>query len=124
MLTHIFQIYPIVRKKTNSFPPHPLTGIIDDSLIISLNMKRVASQEARHVFDSFLGRSINITFGENSPAMVEGNFYAAKSPKPASKKRRVSPSFPPVTVEEIIDLEDVAGATEKTARLPTVSDPD
>jgi hypothetical protein len=107
-------------KKTNSFPPH--------SLIISLNMKREATrpstQEARHVFDSFLGRSINITFGENSPAMVEGNFYAAKSPKPASKKRRVSPSFPPVTVEEIIDLEDVAGATEKTARLPTVSDPD
>jgi hypothetical protein len=56
--------------------------------------------------------------------MVEGNFYVAKPPKPASKKCRVFPSFPPVTVEEIIDLEDMAEAKEKTARLPTVSDPD
>jgi hypothetical protein len=87
------------------------------------------------VFDAFFGnafphvrrpmmRSVNVTYGDNSPAVVTGNFIirspSRKSNKPPKKK------LPPVTVEEVVaiavDDEKVDIMRKDQQPQPTVSD--
>lgn len=84
-------------------------------------MKRTHAAAA-NVFDAFLGaRSTIRTFGRNSPAIVIGDFYADGEKKVNKWKKRVEP-LPPMTIEEIIDLDAVS--PKKPILMPTVSDID
>jgi hypothetical protein len=98
-------------------------------------MKRVAPQSqprsAEEVFDAFLGRPS--VAHKAQPRNAEGVFdaffgrpsvnvtYADDDVKPrrtAAKRKETAP----VTVQDIIQVDDAADAKKKAPRLPTVSD--
>lgn len=67
------------------------------------------------VFNNFFGhRTVNMSFGDNSPAVVMGNFIVKE------KKRKFQP-LPPITIE---DITEPTARLEKAVLMPIISDID
>jgi hypothetical protein len=85
--------------------------------------KRQASEVLQTDRPEKRGRFVNVvTYGDFSPAMVFGNFFAGGTTRQRKPMKPVRISPAPVTVVEVIDVEETA--VQKKQGLPVVSDVD